>query len=242
MLPPIKVKICDRNTNMQQAHGDKSAKVETQDGKFVIKKKENILPTDRVITYIPNDYVQPIKIKILDLDIVFAFLSGELARLAFYLKIFKWSVFVKNFGKFNAKFKFFSFIKETLAKSFGKPIGKFAWNIVVQATSIFRISAKATSEYFLTKIRATVRINEKYIDPQSTGFYIPPIIYSMVYIITKRTIGDITQGTIEEQFLDDKTIYDILYIRTQAYPPVLGEFILGQAMLGTSIQKTTVKE
>lgn len=236
MLPPIKVKICDRNTNMQQAHGDKSAKVETQDGRFVIKKKENILPTDRVITYIPNDYVQPIKIKILDLDIIFAFLSGELARLAFYLKIFKWSVFIKNFGKFNAKFKFFSFIKETLTKSFGKPIGKFTWNIIVQATSIFRISAKATSEYFLTKIRATVRVNEKYIDPQSIGFYIPPIIYSTIYIITKRTIGDITQNTIEEQFFNDKTIYDILYIRTQVQNPVLGEFILGETTLGAPIQ------
>ena len=37
MLPPIKVKICDRNKSMQQAFGDKSAKVETQDGKILIK-------------------------------------------------------------------------------------------------------------------------------------------------------------------------------------------------------------
>lgn len=89
MISPIRIKICDRDYHMNTSYGERTARVETVDGIVMIKKKEDILPTDRIISYISNDFVQPIKIKIVDLNIVYAFLLGAVARVAFYCGIQK---------------------------------------------------------------------------------------------------------------------------------------------------------
>lgn len=218
MLPPIKVKICDRNKDMLQAYGDKSARVETQDGKIVIKKQEDILPTDRVLTYIPNDYIQPIKVVIIDLDIIFAFLSGELARIAFFCQINTDGVLILRFGKFAFKLNFLHKIEYGLVKAFGKLDEKILFKSTAKnSTSIFWITAKAMSHLFEQDIKATTIINEKYTVPQPIKFNIPQIVNAIVYTLYYKTIGDITQETLEEQFLKtDTTIVDIFTTKREA--------------------------
>lgn len=216
MLPPIKVKICDRNKNMQQSFGDKSAKVETQDGKILIKKSENILPTDRIIAYIPNDYIEPIKIRIIDLNIIFAFLYGELAKLAFFCQINTDGVLILRFGKFNIKLNFFHGIEKPLSISLGKFYEKILVSAISKkATSTFWMATKATSYMLTQNIRLTTVINEKYVLPQPIKINIPPIVNATVYALYYKKIGDITTGTLEEQFLDNEMTIGDMFTRKE---------------------------
>lgn len=216
MLPPIKVKICDRNKSMQQAFGDKSAKVETQDGKILIKKSEDILPTDRIITYIPNDYIKPIKIRIIDLNIIFAFLYGELAKLAFFCKINIDGALILRFGKFNIKLNFFHEIEKPLSTSFGKFYEKILVSAISEkATSTFWMATKATSYILTQSIKLTTVINEKYVLPQPIKINIPPIVNAIVYTLYYKKIGDITTGTLEEQFLNNEMTIGNIFTRKE---------------------------
>lgn len=218
MLPPIKVKICDRNKNMLQSYGDKSARVETRDGKILIKKQENILPTDKILTYISNDYIRPIKIAIIDLDIILAFLSGKLARLAFFCQINADGVLIFRFGRFAFKLSFLHKVENGLVNTFGKIHEKILLkSIAKNATSIFWISTKTVSYLFKQNIKATTIINEKYTIPQPIKFNIPQIINTIVYTLYYKTIKDITQGTLKEQFLkSEMTIGDIFTTKKES--------------------------
>ena len=216
MLPPIKVKICDRNKNMQQSFGDKSAKVETRDGKILIKKSEDILPTDRIITYIPNDYIEPIKIRIIDLNIIFAFLYGELAKLAFFCQINTDGVLILRFGKFNIKLNFFHKIEKPLSISLGKFYEKILVSAISKrATSTFWMATKATSYMLTQNIKLTTVINEKYVLPQPIKINIPPIVNATVYTLYYKKIGDITTGTLEEQFLNNEMTIGDMFTRKE---------------------------
>lgn len=210
MLPPIKIKICDRNKDMLASFGDKSARVETQTGQVVIKKEKDILKTDRVISFIPNDFISPIKIKIIDLDIVYAFLEGELARIAFFAQINYRAHKLLEFCKFRNKFGFRDLINLYVSKTFGKFHEKNTLKGIVQyPLSIFRDTVLPTYFRFEQNVIGTNTINEKELPFQSIRINIPNISETIIYGLYYKTIGDITQGTIEEQFLADKTIYNL---------------------------------
>ena len=56
-----------------------------------------------------------------------------------------------------------------------------------------------------------MKILQKEIDYGTLKFKSPDVTKSAVYRREKRTIGDLATGTIEDQFSNDKTIFDILY-------------------------------
>lgn len=74
MLPPIKIKIAGRDKYMRQQYETQQAKVKRQDGSIVTIDRKDILPTDIVIEYLSNDYIKPLRIKLFDIDIVYAML------------------------------------------------------------------------------------------------------------------------------------------------------------------------
>lgn len=210
MLPPIKIKICDRNKDMLASFGDKSARVETQSGQIVIKKEKDILKTDRVISFIPNDFISPIKIKISDLDIVYAFLESELARLAFFAQINLRAHKLLEFCKFQNKFGFRDILNLSVAKTFAKFHEKNTLRGIVQyPLSVFKDIVLPSSFRFEQNIKGIDTINEKLLPAQSVRINIPNISETIIYGLYYKTIGDITQGTLEDQFLGDKTIYNL---------------------------------
>ena len=72
MLPPIKIQIAGRDKYMRQQYETRQARVERQDGTIAIIDRKDILPTDTVIEYLSNDYIKPLRIKLFDIDIVYA--------------------------------------------------------------------------------------------------------------------------------------------------------------------------
>lgn len=100
MLPPIKIQIAGRDKYMRQSYETQQAKVERQDGTIAIIDRKDILPTDTVIEYLSNDYIKPLRIKLFDIDVVYAM----------WMKL----VLIFNYGN-NIKEKF------TLVYQYGKP-------------------------------------------------------------------------------------------------------------------------
>ena len=210
MLPPIKIKICDRNQNMATAYGEKKARVETKEGQVVIKDEDAILKTDRVISFLPNDFISPIKIKIVDINIMYAFLESELARIAFFAQINYRAHKLLEFCKFRNKFGFRDLINLYVSKTFGKFHEKNTLKGIVQyPLSIFRDTVLPIYFRFEQNVIGTNTINEKELPSQSIRINIPNISETIIYELYYKTIGDITQGAIEEQFLADKTIYNL---------------------------------
>jgi len=79
MVSPIKIKICDRNSLMGLSYEYKLVKVEQANGTVVVKNEKDVLKTDTILAYLPNDYTAPIRVKILDINIVYA--MAEVLRL-----------------------------------------------------------------------------------------------------------------------------------------------------------------
>ena len=209
MLPPIKIKICDRNQNMATAYGEKKARVETKEGQVVIKDEDAILKTDRVISFLPNDFISPIKIKIVDINIMYAFLESELARIAFFAQLTKGAHKLLEFCKVKSGFGFRGVITRPLTKLTAKIHEKNTAKLICRATSIFKDSKQTASFRFEQNAKATRSLNEKELPSQSVVMKAANISETIIYGIYYKTIGDITQDTIEEQFLADKTIYNL---------------------------------
>lgn len=74
MLPPIKIQIAGRDKYMRQQYETQQVKVEKKDGTIAIIDRKDILSTNRVIEYLSNDYIKPLRIKLFDIDIVYAML------------------------------------------------------------------------------------------------------------------------------------------------------------------------
>ena len=84
-MPPIKIKICERDKNMNLRPKKRQVKVEQIDGTVVIKNEDDVLKTDFILEYLVNDYIQPIKIRLEDFNIVYS--AGALARFWFKHRI-----------------------------------------------------------------------------------------------------------------------------------------------------------
>ena len=84
-MPPIKIKICERDKNMNLRPKKRQVKVEQIDGTVVIKDENAVLKTDFILEYLVNDYIPPIKIRLEDFNIVYG--AGALARFWFKHRI-----------------------------------------------------------------------------------------------------------------------------------------------------------
>lgn len=209
---PIKIKICDRDKNMGQTYEKRQAKVREKDGRVIVKYKEDILETDEILEYLSNDYIKPIRIKLSTLDLVYTWLYELIFRFNFIAKIESHMAIVVMYGKFVIKLLFFDNIFEALVKNFGIIKSSFIFkHIIAEALDIFKVDGLKILLKFNHKSSGTVKILQKEIDYGSLKFKSPDVTKSAVYIIKKRTIGELTTGAIEDEFSNNKTIFDILY-------------------------------
>lgn len=209
---PIKIKICDRDKNMGQTYEKRQAKVREKDGRVIVKYKEDILETDEILEYLSNDYIKPIRIKLSTLDLVYTWLYELIFRFNFIAKIESHMAIVVMYGKFVIKLLFFDNIFEALVKNFGIIKSSFIFkHIIAEALNIFKVDGLKILLKFNHKSSGTVKILQKEIDYGSLKFKSPDVTKSAVYITEKRTIGELTTGTIEDEFSNNKTIFDILY-------------------------------
>lgn len=209
---PIKVKICDRDKDMGQSYEKRQAKVREKDGKIVVKYKEDILATDEILEYLSNDYIKPIRIKLSTLDLVYTWLYDLLFKFNFVTKIEAHMAIVIMHGKFVTRLLFFDKIFETLVKGFGSTRFTLVFkHIIAEALDIFKVEGLKIILKFNHKSSGTVRILQKEINYGTLKFKSPDVTRSAVYIKEKRTIEDLTTGTIEDQFSNNKTVFDILY-------------------------------
>lgn len=209
---PIKIKICDRDKNMGQTYEKRQAKVREKDGRVIVKYKEDILETDEILEYLSNDYIKPIRIKLSTLDLVYTWLYELIFRFNFIAKIESHMAIVVMYGKFVIKLLFFDNIFEALVKNFGIIKSSFMFkHIIAEALDIFKVDGLKILLKFNHKSSGTVKILQKEIDYGSLKFKSPDVTKSAVYIIEKRTIGELTTGAIEDEFSNNKTIFDILY-------------------------------
>lgn len=209
---PIKIKICDRDKNMGQTYEKRQAKVREKDGRVIVKYKEDILETDEILEYLSNDYIKPIRIKLSTLDLVYTWLYELIFRFNFIAKIESHMAIVVMYGKFVIKLLFFDNIFEALVKNFGIIKSSFIFKrIIAEALDIFKVDGLKILLKFNHKSSGTVKILQKEIDYGSLKFKSPDVTKSAVYIIEKRTIGELTTGAIEDEFSNNKTIFDILY-------------------------------
>lgn len=209
---PIKIKICDRDKNMGQTYEKRQAKVREKDGRVIVKYKEDILETDEILEYLSNDYIKPIRIKLSTLDLVYTWLYELIFRFNFIAKIESHMAIVVMYGKFVIKLLFFDNIFEALVKNFGIIKSSFIFkHIIAEALHIFKVDGLKILLKFNHKSSGTVKILQKEIDYGSLKFKSPDVTKSAVYITEKRTIGELTTGAIEDEFSNNKTIFDILY-------------------------------
>lgn len=209
---PIKIKICDRDKNMGQTYEKRQAKVREKDGRVIVKYKEDILETDEILEYLSNDYIKPIRIKLSTLDLVYTWLYELIFRFNFIAKIESHMAIVVMYGKFVIKLLFFDNIFEALVKNFGIIKSSFIFKrIIAEALDIFKVDGLKILLKFNHKSSGTVKILQKEIDYGSLKFKSPDVTKSAVYITEKRTIGELTTGAIEDEFSNNKTIFDILH-------------------------------
>lgn len=137
MLPPIKIQIAGRDKYMRQQYETQQVKVEKKDGTIAIIDRKDILSTDRVIEYLSNDYIKPLRIKLFDIDIVYAMLMK--LTLIFNSIIEKFAM-VYQYGSPRHRLVTIGRVYQTLVENGTEPISsvKFIDRIVL-ALDIFKV-------------------------------------------------------------------------------------------------------
>ena len=137
MLPPIKIQIAGRDKYMRQQYETQQVKVEKKDGTIAIIDRKDILSTDRVIEYLSNDYIKPLRIKLFDIDIVYAMLMKP--TLIFNSIIEKFTM-VYQYGSPRHRLVTIGRVYQTLVENGTEPISsvKFIDRIVL-ALDIFKV-------------------------------------------------------------------------------------------------------
>lgn len=216
-IQPIKIKICDRDKNMSLFNEKKYAKVKesTSSDMTIVKPVEEILPTDKVLEYLSSDYITPIIIKIPDLDVSYAWLLDLWLRFNFSAIIKENFIVIQLVGRFVNRIKFKSNIFDTYVFHWGKPRFTLNFKDVIQtALDIFKVDGLRHSFKFKNDLIGVTFVSSTV--TTRTAFRTPSISESIIYDICPKTIGDIvgsdSEGrTIGDEFLNDKTIYDIIY-------------------------------
>ena len=216
-IQPIKIKICDRDKNMSLYSEKKYAKVKesVDSDKTIVKPVDEILLTDKVIEYLPNHYIAPIVIKIPDLDISYAWLRDLWLRFNFSAIIKESFIVIQLVGRFVNRIKFKSNIFDTYMFHWGEPRFTLKFKDVIQtALDIFKVDGLRHSFKFKNDLIGVTLVSST--ATTKIAFKTPSISETIIYDIYPKTIGDIvgsdSEGhTIGDEFLDDKTIYDIIY-------------------------------
>lgn len=140
MLPPIKIQIAGRDKYMRQQYETQQVKVEKKDGTIAIIDRKDILSTDRVIEYLSNDYIKPLRIKLFDIDIVYAMLMKLTLIFNYANSIREKFSMVYQYGSPRHRLVTIGRVYQTLVENGTKPISsvKFIDRIVL-ALDIFKV-------------------------------------------------------------------------------------------------------
>lgn len=153
MLPPIKIKIVDRDKYMRQQYETQKVKVERRNGSIAIIDRKDILPTDRVIEYLSNDYIKPLRIKLFDIDIVYAILMKLVLIFNYANNIKEKFTLVHQYGRPRHRLITVGRVHQTLTEDEAKPISsvKFIDRIVL-ALDIFKIEGLKIATRFRQRV------------------------------------------------------------------------------------------
>ena len=152
MLPPIKIQIAGRDKYMRQQYETQQAKVERKDGTIAIIDRKDILPTDKVIEYLSNDYIKPLRIKLFDIDIVYAILMKLVLIFNYANSIKEKFTLVHQYGRPRHRLITIGRIYQTLSKNWAEPISSVKFiDRVVLALDIFKVEG----------LKIAIRFNEK---------------------------------------------------------------------------------
>ena len=140
MLPPIKIQIAGRDKYMRQQYETQQVKVERKDGTIAIIDRKDILSTDRVIEYLSNDYIKPLRIKLFDIDVVYAMLMKLTLIFNYANSIREKFTIVYQYGSPRHRLVTIGRAYQILAKNGAEPISsvKFIDRIVL-ALDIFKV-------------------------------------------------------------------------------------------------------
>lgn len=149
MVSPIKIKICDRNSLMGLSYEYKLVKVRQANGAVVIKNEKDVLKTDTILAYLPNDYIAPIQVKLLDINIVYAI--AEVLRLIvnYGYDIPEKFAIVYEYIKTRAKAIFKGNISRPLTICYGRTQAKPP---SIKIKDISGITLKEFSEYVIDRV------------------------------------------------------------------------------------------
>ena len=251
MLPPIKIQIADRDKYMRQQYETQQAKVERKDGTITIIDRKDILSTDRVVEYLSNDYIKPLRIKLFDIDIVYAILMKLVLIFNYANNIKEKFALVYQYGKPRHKLITIGRIYQTLSKNCAEPISsvKFIDRIVL-ALDIFKVEGlkivirfnekvSGLQVYYntiLSRLQVKIKVRDvtrviygKIIEKLKIRIKIDkPVMlyYAILEDMDYAKIKDIADKAIED--ISDKTIKDILHSKTiHFYFHCIADFIVG---------------
>lgn len=153
MLPPIKIQIAGRDKYMRQQYETQQVKVEKKDGTIAIIDRKDILSTDRVIEYLSNDYIKPLRIKLFDIDIVYAMLMKLTLIFNYANSIREKFAMVYQYGSPRHRLVTIGRMYQTLVENGTKPISsvKFIDRIVL-ALDIFKVEGLKIAIRFKQRI------------------------------------------------------------------------------------------
>lgn len=140
MLPPIKIQIAGRDKYMRQQYETQQVKVEKKDGTIAIIDRKDILSTDRIIEYLSNDYIKPLRIKLFDIDIVYAMLMKLTLIFNYANSIREKFTMIYQYGSPRHRLVTIGKVYQTLVENGTEPISsvKFIDRIVL-ALDIFKV-------------------------------------------------------------------------------------------------------
>ena len=153
MLPPIKIQIAGRDKYMRQQYETQQVKVERKDGTIAIIDRKDILSTDRVIEYLSNDYIKPLRIKLFDIDIVYAMLMKLTLIFNYANSIKEKFAMVYQYGSPRHRLVTIGRVYQTLAKNGAEPISsvKFVDRIAF-ALDIFKVEGLKITTRFKQRV------------------------------------------------------------------------------------------
>ena len=251
MLPPIKIHIAGRDKYMRQQYETQQAKVERKDGTIAIIDRKDILLTDKVIEYLSNDYIKPLRIKLFDIDIVYAILMKLVLIFNYANNIKEKFTLVYQHGRPRHKLVTIGRIYQTLSKNWAEPISSVKFiDRVVLALDIFKVEGLKIAIRFnekvyglqvyyntiLSRLQVKIKIRDvirviygKIIEKLKIQTKIDkPVMlyYAILEEMDYIKIKDIADKTIED--ISDKTIEELTHSKVvHFYFHCIADFIIG---------------
>lgn len=251
MLPPIKIHIAGRDKYMRQQYETQQAKVERKDGTIAIIDRKDILLTDKVIEYLSNDYIKPLRIKLFDIDIVYVILMKLVLIFNYANNIKEKFTLVYQHGRPRHKLVTIGRIYQTLSKNWAEPISSVKFiDRVVLALDIFKVEGLKIAIRFnekvyglqvyyntiLSRLQVKIKIRDvirviygKIIEKLKIQTKIDkPVMlyYAILEEMDYIKIKDIADKTIED--ISDKTIEELTHSKVvHFYFHCIADFIIG---------------